>query len=85
MPKYEFVADKEELMKSEAFKNDDITQAIDELNKNLYIAKCRGIKLELTDEWKEKECLVEVNGFILRHYTVAKLMTAGIVKIKEVA
>ena len=84
MPKYEFVADKEELLKSEQFKNDDITRAVNELNKSIGIAKCRGIKLEIVDDWKEKECLVEVNGFVLRHYTVAKLMTAGIVKIKEV-
>lgn len=85
MPKYQFECDEEKLLASEAFKNDDITRAINELNETIGIAKCRGITLELKPEWQEKESLVEVNGYVLRGYTVAKLITAGIVKIKEVA
>ena len=85
MPKYEFVAaDEKKLLQSEEFKNDYITKAIDDLNKTLGFAKCRGIKLEVLPEYQEMEDLVKVNGFVLRSYTVAKLINAGIVKIKEI-
>ena len=82
MKKYEFVFEKEELLNSEAFKNDDITKAINALNGTLGYMKCRGIKLELTD-FKDTESLIDLNGFIVRGFTVAKLITAGIVKIRE--
>lgn len=82
MNKYIFVANEKALIESEEFKNDDITIAINEVNETIGFAKCKGIKFEIDDKWKDTESIIEVNGYSLRGFTVAKLITKGIVKIK---
>ena len=79
-----FEFDRKELLESESFKKDEITIAIDELNETLGFAKCRGIKLEVKEKHKKREALVDLDGFIIRDYTLAHLITDGIVKVRSV-
>jgi hypothetical protein len=78
-----FRFDKERLFKSKAFKEDNITEAVNEFNESIgHIGKCNGVIIKQDIDSKVE--LFDLGGYIITYSTLKKLIATGIVTIEPI-